>query len=67
MNESEQLLTLDEVSAWLRRPPSTLHHWRARGLGPRSARLGRRVVYRKADVQAWVDDQFAIGQSNRGA
>lgn len=38
---------------------ATLRWWDATGKGgPRSGRLGRRVVYRREDVQAWLDAAF---------
>jgi predicted DNA-binding transcriptional regulator AlpA len=36
---------------------ATLRYWRHLGTGPRSFRLGRRVVYRLADVGAWIEAQ----------
>jgi predicted DNA-binding transcriptional regulator AlpA len=52
-----ELLTLPEAAAVLRAPVATLRYWRHLGTGPRSFRLGRRVVYRLADVHAWIDAQ----------
>lgn len=52
------LLTVAEVSAITRTPEATLRWFRHVGKGPRSAKLGRRVVYRRADVEAWIDAQF---------
>ena len=34
--------------------------WRHEGSGPKSAKLGRIVVYREADVVAWIDAQFEV-------
>ena len=48
------LLTITEA-ALLRAPVATLRYWRHLGTGPRSFRLGRRVVYRRDDLQAWID------------
>ncbi len=31
-----------------------LQRWRDEGRGPRYAKLGKSVVYRRADVDAWV-------------
>ncbi|MGH3623704.1 MAG: helix-turn-helix transcriptional regulator [Sciscionella sp.] len=31
--------------------------WRNRGEGPRSYKLGRAVVYDRADVEAWLAEQ----------
>ena len=51
-------ITQKEVADRLRTPLDTLRFWRASNQGPPSARLGRRIVYREADVLAWVDAQF---------
>ena len=60
----EQLLTIDEVSEVTRVPVSTLRFWRSVGnLGPPSGRVGRRVMYRKVDVAAWLDAQFRSNPS----
>jgi len=53
----DELLTLSEVAAIVRAPIATLRYWRHLGTGPRSFRLGRRVVYRAGDLQAWIDTQ----------
>ncbi|QCX28078.1 helix-turn-helix transcriptional regulator [Nocardioides jishulii] len=52
------LLRLPEVSEMTGIPAATLRFWRHQGTGPRSTKLGRRVVYREADVIAWIDEQF---------
>jgi excisionase family DNA binding protein len=54
-----KLLTTSEVAERLRKPPSTLRYYRHVGIGPRSARVGRTVLYDEADVDAWVEAQFA--------
>jgi excisionase family DNA binding protein len=51
------LLTHDEAAAWLRSSERTLERWRGNGTGPRFVRLGRRVVYRPEDLEAWVEDR----------
>lgn len=53
------LLTIAEVAERLRRPVATVRYWRATGVGPKSARVMGRVVYRAADVEAWIEAQFA--------
>jgi predicted DNA-binding transcriptional regulator AlpA len=52
-------MTLPEVAAMTRKPEATLYGYRHRGLGPRSFRLGRRVMYRRQDVIAWIEAQMA--------
>lgn len=56
-NDSAQaeLLTDAEVSVLLHNKPATLRHWRARKQGPPFIRInGRRVLYRRTDVDAWI-------------
>jgi len=50
----DDLLTIAEVAAIVRAPIATLRYWRHLGTGPRSFRLGRRVVYRAGDLRAWI-------------
>jgi predicted DNA-binding transcriptional regulator AlpA len=49
-------------------PVATLRYWRHLGTGPRSFRLGRRVLYRRDDLHAWIDaqhGQVTAGPENR--
>jgi predicted DNA-binding transcriptional regulator AlpA len=57
----DKLLTIEEVSEMTRIPIATLRYYRATGQGPKSARLGRRVVYRRSDVEAWIEKAFEGG------
>jgi excisionase family DNA binding protein len=58
---SQGLLTIEETAAWLRLPVATLRHYRAIGEGgPKSAKIGRRVMYRKSDVEAYINAAFAV-------
>jgi excisionase family DNA binding protein len=49
------LLTISEAAEMLRAPVATLRYWRHLGTGPHSFRLGRRVLYRRDDLDAWVE------------
>jgi hypothetical protein len=51
------LLTLEEAAALLRTPVATLRYWRHLGIGPDGFRLGRRIVYRRQDVDRWVTER----------
>jgi excisionase family DNA binding protein len=50
-----ELLTIDEAADLVRAPVATLRCWRHRNTGPRSFRLGRRVLYRRDDLNAWIN------------
>lgn len=56
----DTLLQKQEVADRLGVPVRTLEDWRLRGRGPKSARIGRRVMYRERDVQEWTDAQFDL-------
>jgi predicted DNA-binding transcriptional regulator AlpA len=60
MDNHDDLLTTAEVAQITRSPVSTLRYWRHLGTGPHSFRLGRRVVYRRADVAAWLLEQDEV-------
>ncbi|MBA2626076.1 MAG: helix-turn-helix domain-containing protein [Acidimicrobiia bacterium] len=36
-------------------PVRSIYAWRSRGEGPRAYRVGRRVLFKKADVDAWLE------------
>ncbi|KYH43669.1 helix-turn-helix domain-containing protein [Branchiibius sp. NY16-3462-2] len=52
------LMTLEEVAAWLRKSQSQLRWMRHNRTGPRSALIGGRITYRRSEVEAWLDAQF---------
>ena len=60
-----ELLTITEAAELLRAPVATLRYWRHLGTGPRSFRLGRRVLYRTDDVHAWIAQQHAQALDRR--
>jgi hypothetical protein len=55
--------TLGEVGAAERLglSPATLRKWRCQGRGPRFARLGRRILYRPADLDDFVLRNLVAG------
>jgi DNA-binding transcriptional MerR regulator len=60
-----ELLTITEAAELVRAPVATLRYWRHLGTGPRSFRLGRRVLYRSDDLRSWIDaqhDQDGVGR-----
>jgi hypothetical protein len=59
------LLTLTEAAAFLRAPVATLRYWRHLGIGPDGFRLGRRVMYRREDLDRWVAEQREAQSARR--
>lgn len=56
-----EYMTTEEVADLTRLPPETLRYYRHLGdRGPRSFKLGgRRVLYERGDVLAWIEEQRA--------
>jgi predicted DNA-binding transcriptional regulator AlpA len=52
-----ELLTVTDVAEMTRLSASTLRYWRHAGTGgPASFKLGRRVMYRRVDVEKWLEE-----------
>ena len=57
-----EFLTTEELAAKLRTAPETCRYWRHVGKGPKSFKVGRRVLYAAEDVEAYITKARA-GQS----
>ncbi|TQJ28225.1 excisionase family DNA binding protein [Curtobacterium citreum] len=53
-----KLLTLAETAERLRKTPDALRWMIQKGTAPKSAKIGGRVMFREADVDAFVEAQF---------
>jgi excisionase family DNA binding protein len=60
-----ELLTITEAADLVRAPVATLRYWRHLGTGPNSFRLGRRVLYRREDLSAWINAQRSKATDHR--
>ena len=47
MTDNDRLLTITEAAELLRVPVATLRWWRHKGIGPRSFKMGRHVMYQR--------------------
>lgn len=54
-----ELMTLPEVCELLGISEATAYYWRQKSYGPKGARIGKQLRYRRADVEAWLNKQFA--------
>ena len=46
-----------EAAAYLRCSPATLHQWRWQGRGPKASRAGGQLLWRKSDIDRWLEAQ----------
>jgi excisionase family DNA binding protein len=63
---AEDLLTTDELAALTRHPKATIYALNSRGDGPPRMKIGRRVLYRRGDVLAWLSTRY-VGPGPREA
>lgn len=58
MAKATTLLTLTEAAEHLRKSPAQLRWMRHNGTGPRSAKIGGRVMYREQDITDYINQAF---------
>jgi len=63
---SNEFLTADELEVWTGIPQSTWRYWAHLGSGPASFKIGRRRVWKRATVDAWLADQEKNGTTTTG-
>lgn len=44
---------------------ATLKKWRTKGIGPKFIRVGRRVLYRGSDINAWLSSRTVSHTNSR--
>ncbi len=54
------ILTIDEVAAYLRLKPQTIYKW-AQGNRIPAAKLGKEWRFRRSIIDRWLDDQMLDG------
>jgi excisionase family DNA binding protein len=63
MSDAE-LMSNEDLAAYVVVPLKTVEAWRYRGTGPRGIKVGRHVRYRKTDVDQWLDDHADDAQAS---
>lgn len=66
MNTDRVYLSRPQAAQYLGLSPKTLEVRALRGGGPSFSKLGRRVVYSRADLDAWVAAQRRTSTSDTG-
>lgn len=51
----ENLMTVEEVAAYVGVPKHTVYQWASQGTGPVGIKVGRYRRYRRRDVESWLD------------
>jgi hypothetical protein len=56
-SDDPEYMTTEEVAALTRRSIDTVRWWRTTRKGPQGFKVGRRVLYRRTEVLAWIAAQ----------
>jgi excisionase family DNA binding protein len=56
-SEPRDLMYRREAADYIHMPPATLAQWAYRGIGPGYMKVGRRVLYRKSELDAWLESR----------
>ena len=62
----KQFLSTEELSQLWNVSTNTLRKWRWEGKGPRFVKLGQRVVYRHADIEAYAENNLFASTTEAG-
>lgn len=62
-----EIMNVEEAAHYVRLGASTLNRFRTSGGGPRYAKLGGAVRYRKADLDAWLSSRIIASTSEAAA
>lgn len=59
----EPLLGATDVASIAGVPVSTVYAWRYKGTGPQGFRVGKRLRFKRSDVEAWLDQLIRAERS----
>ena len=54
-----EYLTPEDLAVLFEVPVSTIYGWRQKHYGPRAAKIGKHLRYRRVEVDRWVAQQMA--------
>ena len=63
----DEFMITEEVAATARVPISTVRHWRAQGTGPAGFKVGKRVLYRRRDVEKWLNERRRAAEAKQAS
>lgn len=63
---AHEFLDVDQAADYLKISASNLNKRRVAGTGPKYCKLGRRVIYRRTDLDAWISDNMRGSTSDIG-
>lgn len=61
-----EYLSTNQVSQETGIPTATLRYWRHADQGPASFALGKRIVYRRVEIERWIAEQERLTRRGGG-
>ncbi|NIA03350.1 MAG: helix-turn-helix domain-containing protein [Nitrospirae bacterium] len=58
MERHDRLLTVEDLADDLGVPVATIYAWRYRRQGPPGFQVGRRLRFRRGDIDRWISDRL---------
>lgn len=62
--KSTDILTVQQAADFMGLSRNTLDAWRYRGFGPPHIALGRKIVYRRQAIEAWMEKRTRTSTSS---
>ena len=66
MTKRNDLMTTTEAAEYVGLSPRTLERYRVTGEGPKFLKVGRRVLYRRSDLDGWLENKVRHSTSDPG-
>jgi prophage regulatory protein len=66
-DDDDQLLTTEDLERLTGTKPSTWRYWAMTNQGPASFKIGRRRVWRRSVVMAWLAEQERATSTDRAS
>jgi predicted DNA-binding transcriptional regulator AlpA len=51
---SDPLVPIEDLAAEVKVEVQTIYNWRSAGKAPRAHRIGRRLFFRRSDIDSWI-------------
>lgn len=52
---TDDFLVTEDIAKLMHTSPSTVRYWEHTGRAPKSFKVGRRRLYARSDVEAWIE------------
>jgi excisionase family DNA binding protein len=59
----DEMLTIDDLAAYLKLKPQTIYRWAQSGKLP-GAKFGKEWRFRRSTIERWIDEQMGSAEGN---